>query len=351
MSTQVLLSDATHPRQDVAILDPPGVVHARLSAAGVGVTSLAGPGGLAGASWRLSRLLARGGYDVLESYGFRAGLVARAGLGLALPRRPPRLVIGVRGLHFTEAEEPNGRKTRLVLAIERLLSPTVAQYDANSHGARSFLISHGFSESKMTVIVNGVDADVPTSRPADVTTPVIVCTARFVPRKRHDVLLAALALLRDGGVDFRCELIGYGPTLETARRRCVALGLEGHVTFLGRQSQSAVTERLAEGHIFVLNSLWEGMPGGVLEAMAAGLPVVGTDVNGTNEVVIDGETGLLVLADDPTALAAALGRLIADPAERGSMGTAGRLRITSEFSFANVVRSKASLYRTLARDR
>jgi glycosyltransferase involved in cell wall biosynthesis len=99
--------------------------------------------------------------------------------------------------------------------------------------------------------------------------------------------------------------------------------------------------------VFVLPSLWEGLPGSVLEAMAAGLPVVGTDVNGTREVVVDGETGLLVPPDDVDALTDALRTLFADASLRRAMGRRGRERAEREYSIAALVERKAQLLREL----
>ena len=106
-------------------------------------------------------------------------------------------------------------------------------------------------------------------------------------------------------------------------------------------------ESLARSDVFVLPSLWEGLPGSVLEAMAAGLPVVGTDVNGTREVVVAGETGLLVPPDDVDALTDALERLFADASLRREMGRRGRERADGEYSIAALVERKEQLLRDL----
>jgi glycosyltransferase involved in cell wall biosynthesis len=343
---QVLSTDRSRCEQVVATLAPPGDLSARLRAAGVETHSLAGRLGAAGAAVRLARVVRGGSYDLIEAYGFRAGLVAR--LGVLLAGGPP-LLIGVRGLHFTEGEDPDAPKTRFVLAVERLLQRTVRLYDANSRGARDFLVDHGFDATRFRVIPNGIDLSVMrTAEHESTVQPRIVCVARFVPRKRQEVLVEALAVLRDEGLDFRCELIGYGPTLEGVRDLVAARGLTDRVAFAGRISQPETAARLADAHLFVLPSLWEGMPGSVIEAMAAGLPVVGTDVNGTNEVVVDGVTGLLAPPDDAPALAAALGRLLGDEGLRREMGRAGRSRAEAEYALARMVASKVALYREVA---
>lgn len=347
VTTQVLGWDPAHGEQCVAILAPAGVVHERLRSARVKAWSLAGAGGRAGAVVRLARILRHQRIDLVEAYGFTAGLVARAAIVVSGNRA--RLILGIRGLHFTEAEDPNGPKTRLVLAVERALAPTVARYDANSCGARDFLVERGFPQERFTVIINGVAAEgVPTAAPSSRgKRPLVVCVSRFVPRKRHDVLLRALALVRDLGDDFSCDLVGYGPTLEEARELSRELGLDDHVQFSGAMRQPDVTRRLAEADLFVQTSLWEGMPGSVLEAMAAALPVVGSDVNGTREVVVHEVTGLLVPAADIAATADAIRALLRNPDKRHRMGQAARERIERAHSFENVRRQKAALYEML----
>jgi glycosyltransferase involved in cell wall biosynthesis len=89
--------------------------------------------------------------------------------------------------------------------------------------------------------------------------------------------------------------------------------------------------------LYVQSSIAEGMPNSVLEAMATALPVVATAVGGTPEVVADGETGLLVPAGDPAALAAALGAFLADPAKAAAFGQAGRARVEAHFAEARML--------------
>lgn len=331
--------------QGVAILAAPGVLHARLRDGGRSVWSLAGRGGLAGAVVRLLRVMHRFRPDVVEAYGFRACLVARAACLLAgqLP-----LVVGVRSLHFTEGE-PGERRTRLAMSIERALGFQVAAYDANSAGARDFLVGHGFPAAKFHVIPNGVDLTAfPARAPArEEDAPEIVYVARMIELKRHDILLRALAAV--GAARFRCTLIGDGPTLPEMRALAESLGLGNAVTFTGALEQREIFARLARADVFVQTSRYEGMPGSVLEAMAAGLPVIGTDVNGTRELVEHNETGLLVPYDDVDATAEALRRLLADRPLRERLGAAGRRRAEAGFDLARIVERKAQLYAAVVR--
>jgi glycosyltransferase involved in cell wall biosynthesis len=99
--------------------------------------------------------------------------------------------------------------------------------------------------------------------------------------------------------------------------------------------------------VFVLASIWEGMPNAALEAMAVGLPVVATGVGGTPEVVADGETGLLVPPRDPDGLSQAIARMLHDPELWRRMGQAGRRRVGQRFSVERMVRQTERLYEEL----
>jgi glycosyltransferase involved in cell wall biosynthesis len=317
-----------------------------LADAGVPAYSLDGRLGLLSAIFRLAALLRRHHFEVIEAYGFRAGLVSRLA---ALFGGRPGVLVGIRGMHFAGFEDLNGGMTRFVIAVERALAPTVRCYDANSRGAAEFLVSRGLPAEKFRVIPNGVEtAGVPRAAHAPTDRPKLICVARLVQGKRHGVLLEALHRLRSQGADFDCQLVGDGPWLETIRAQATSLGLAERVHFLGTRRPEEVRRLLADADVFVLASIWEGLPGSVLEAMAAGLPVVGTNVNGIRELVVDGETGLLVPPDDAGALAEALGRIFADDDLRRQMGAQGRMRVENEFSISTLIEQKNTLFREIA---
>jgi glycosyltransferase involved in cell wall biosynthesis len=151
----------------------------------------------------------------------------------------------------------------------------------------------------------------------------VVVVARLVEQKGHDVLLRALSRVPD--VDrLRVVCIGEGPRRDGLERMVAARGLEAVVTLAGQLPSAA--SLLAGFDILALPSRWEGLPLVVVEAMAAGLPVIASATGATPEVVTDGETGLLVPPGDEEALARALGRLAADEDLRRRMGAAGRSR-------------------------
>jgi glycosyltransferase involved in cell wall biosynthesis len=213
----------------------------------------------------------------------------------------------------------------------------------------------GFPLEKIHTIRNGVDLDRFTpalrtgaraeleARPGAIR---IVIVGRLLPVKDHRTFLGAVRLLRDDGVDVAAFIVGDGPLAQDLRSQVVALGLESAVTFLGNRVD--VQRVLAGCDIAVSSSTSEGLSNTVLEAMATGIPVVATDVGGTGELVVHGETGLLVPPGSPADLAGALATLAQDAARRSALGAAGRLRAEAEFSSPGMVEKYEELYLSLA---
>jgi glycosyltransferase involved in cell wall biosynthesis len=164
-------------------------------------------------------------------------------------------------------------------------------------------------------------------RPGDF---MIVQVARLDPLKDHWTALRAVQRVAGKHPEVRLVLVGGGPEEENIERGIRALGLEKNVRMLGFRADCAPLLQAAD--IFLLTSLSEGIPVTVIEAMAAGLPVVSTDVGGLREVVLEGETGLLAPAGDDGALANLIAQLIESPALRRQMGRRGQERAGKLFS-------------------
>jgi glycosyltransferase involved in cell wall biosynthesis len=343
VATMVERIDRRQVLPTVVTLDRPGPIASRLAERGIPVRSL-GAFGLAAAFTRLAGILRRETFEVVNAYGFKSTFVTRF-LVRALARRSV-FVSGVRGLHMSELERLDGPKARLVLRLERLTSPLVDVYDANSRGAVELLAKIGVDRGRLRYIPNGLDVErwSPNSTARQGNMPIVLCVARFVPRKRHQDLLLAGAMLRDRGVPLQLRLIGDGPTLTDMRRLVSDLVLDELVCFAGARDPDQVREAMRRADVFCLTSRWEGMAGSVMEAMACGLPVVGTRVNGIADLVEHARTGYLVPPERPDLLAAALQRLIIHPEERATLGTAGRNRICREFSVERMVAAKQDLY-------
>jgi len=157
----------------------------------------------------------------------------------------------------------------------------------------------------------------------------ILCIARIAPEKGHEILLDALALLRQRGLDFHCTLIGDGPLAGHIRDRIVALDLQDHVTMTGALPPSDVYDHVGQADILVLASYGEGIPVALMEALAQRRPVVATAVGGIPELVRDGMEGRLVAPGDAAALADAVAALLDDPETAARMGDCGRAAVSS----------------------
>jgi len=211
------------------------------------------------------------------------------------------------------------------------------------------LAEHPRLEPERVVVVdNGVALPEPSSGDAlaEVRLPghgVIVTVARLDVVKDLGTLLAAVA----GLPQTQLILVGDGPERAALEARARQPDLAGRVSFLGFRSD--IDALLAASDLFALSSLSEGMSIAALEAMAAGLPVVATAVEGTPDVVVDGQTGLLVPPRDPTALAGALRAVLGDPARRQALGAAGRERVRERFSLEATARRYLDAYRRFAR--
>src|SRR6266516_1328539 len=223
----------------------------------------------------------------------------------------------VHGWSFAAYRGPAGR---LCLWAERLVRPITTAVICVSHASREQGIAARACNARRTVVIhNAVDTTsfLPTRRTEG--PPRIISVARFAFPKDFAALVRALAMV---SADYRATFVGEGPALSDIATAVEMQGLEAKVELLGARGD--VRELLASSDIFVLSSRSEGHPVSLLEAMAAGLPVVATDVGGVAESVVHGQTGLLVPAGNVTALAAALERLVEDEQLRRRLGTAGR---------------------------
>lgn len=170
----------------------------------------------------------------------------------------------------------------------------------------------------------------------------VLCGARLVPVKGQTHLLQAWPSVLKREPRALLLLAGDGPDEQRLRARAAALGLHGSVRFLGFRED--IASLLACAELLVLPSLNEGFGMVLLEAMAMGRPVVASAVGGIPEVVLHGETGLLVPPADPEALAAAILRLLGDPGALRQMGEAGRERARKSFSREAFLQAHRDLY-------
>ncbi|MFQ5923242.1 MAG: glycosyltransferase [Anaerolineales bacterium] len=332
---------------EVAFLVGGGPVSDLLLQEGIKVHSLVGSGSLMEGVRGLLRLVRSNRFDVVHLFGFKTGILGR----LVFRTLAPSSVVihGIRGQHVTQAIATDSFATRLALGVERLLSPLVDYYVANSRGAIRFLTQIGLPAKKFVWIASGIDlASWPNSPREAKSTPLIACVARFVPVKQHGDLVEALERVSREGLPFKCVLAGGGPLRMDTQAKSDALGLQGAISYPGELDRDEVRSLLTEADMFVLASAWEGQPRSVMEAMAAGLPIVATNVNGINELVVDGETGLLVPPGDTAAMASAIAKLLRDQEIRLEMGRRGRLRIEAEYDIRSTTNRLETFYGRVA---
>ena len=217
-------------------------------------------------------------------------------------------------------------------------------------------------EGRLRVVHNGT-SDVPPPPAAEVeafrqslrenhgaapSAPICLVVARLTAQKGIDLLLDALILYQ--GVPFLTVVAGDGPLRAELEERARRLGLDfksaspdrPRIAFLGPRDD--VRRLLAAADLLVLPSRMEGLSLALVEAHAAGVPCLVTRVGGNEEIVADGETGVIVPPEDPAALAGALGRLLSDPAERWAMGEAARRRYEAHFTVERMAEATCALY-------
>ena len=328
----------------VVCIDGPAV--ARLRAAGVPVEPVHLPRGLdpvklVRSTLEMVRYFRRVRPDIVHTHCTVPGVVGRMAARIA---GVPVVMHTVHGFYFHDASPALERIVGVAVEsfVGRFTDLMLSQNHADIEQAVRY---HIVSRQRLRHVGNGITlARFPLAppRPAG-QVPVIVCVARFEPVKNHVQLLAAARELVRRGKAFELRLVGGGEGQAHCEQLCRDWGLTGHVRFLGYRDD--VAAQYADCDIAVLTSRKEGIPRAALEAMAAGRPVVATRVTGTREVVRDGDTGLLVEIDDVDALASALVRLLANPAERVRMGLRGREVVEAEFDEAEIVRRIERAYR------
>jgi L-malate glycosyltransferase len=293
--------------------------------------------------WQLYRLFRRERPDIVHTHSW--GTLVE-GIIAARLARVPAVVHGEHGTLQLQARQ-KWLQPRIWSRADQVLSVSTRLAERMSRET-------GFPLSRIQIITNGVDCrrfTRVTSREARATLnlpaeAVVVGTiGRLVPVKDHASLLKAVRLLGERGLVPIVLIAGEGPLKDQLLGQAAALGLQSQLRLLGHRPD--VESVLSAMDLFVLSSVSEGLPNTVLEAMAAGLPVVSTQVGGAEEVVEDGVTGLLVPSQSVDQLATAMAALLADPGRRASMGAAGRRRVTSMFSLSETVLRYHDLYRHL----
>ena len=299
----------------------------------------------------LARLIRRGRYDIVHTHSSKAGILGRWAARLA---GVPIIVHTVHGWGHHDRQRPLVR--RVYILLERIAQRVTDRLIVVS--LRN--IEKGLADSiavpeKYVTIRSGIELDrfrLP-ARPREAVRAglgipqgavVVGTVTRLSPQKAPLDFVAAAAQVAAQWRDVHFVIVGDGPLRAAVEAQLSALGLAGRVRLTGLRRD--VPDLLHSFDIFALTSLWEGLPRVLPQAMAAGLPIVATAVDGNAEAVTDGSSGFLTPPGDPSAMAGALVRLLDDPALRREMGQAGQTRV-EEFGAHKMIQDIAALYELL----
>jgi len=295
---------------------------------------------------RLIWFLRHGGYDIVHTHDLWSNLM---GVPAARLARVPVIICSQRNLSHDAWYQSH--RARFLRRIQSLSSAILT----NSASIRDGLIkTNGFLPEKVRVIHNGLDPTPFQAAKRDrgrlflgvgQDKLVVLVGNMHSDVKGHPWLITAAPEVVSRFPQTRFVLVGDGARRPHFEKSAKEMGMEKKFIFLGRRND--VPDVLAASDIAVLPSRAEGMPNAVLEYMAAGLPTVATAVGGTSEVIRDGETGLLVPAEDSAALAAALLRVLGDDQFAARLGHAGQESVLSKFSFEKLVSDTDALYSEL----
>ena len=295
------------------------------------------------ALFRLIRYLLKVRPTIVHSFLFRANILSRIAAffaGVPLVISSVRVMGGEKDYYHT---------------VEKITSFMVDHYITVSESVKEYLIGKAnLLPEKITTVYNGVTLNgITPAGESSVARPygleprdsVVLTVGRLHRQKGYDYFIRAVARVKREVPGVKVLIAGEGEEENNLKKLVRSLDLTKEIIFTGLSLD--VGSILFYTRLFVLPSLWEGMPNAVMEAMAAAKPVVATRVGGVPELVVEGETGILVPPEDTEALALAMLDLLQDPLKGRSMGEAGRKRVQDHFSMTAMVTNTDYLYQEL----
>jgi glycosyltransferase involved in cell wall biosynthesis len=291
---------------------------------------------------RLAAMMKRERFDIVQTYLWTANTWARIAARMA----------GVRWVLASERNVDIWEET-YKRVVGRFLARSTDRIIANSEAVRQYLLKRGgLAPDKVVTIYNGVNFDrfrkpcdpMVRRRELGIADDVVLagCLARVEPAKDHATLLQAIALISNRVPKLHLVLIGGGSEEERLKRMAHELGIAPRVHFVGFRTDAA--EWLQSVDLSVLSSVKEGLSNTVLESMAAGKPVVATDVGGNAEVIVEGQTGHLVPSRSPNELGDAIAHVASSAETMAAYGAAGRRRVDELFAVDAMVKHTERLY-------
>jgi len=315
-----------------------------------------GPGDLR-ALWMLVGILRRERPQIVHTHAAKAGTLGRLATLIAFPRKRGRPVV----IHTFHGHSLTGyfagRTARFYRGVEKVLARRTDVLVAVSEEVRDDLVALGVaSPKKFSVIPLGFDlspflddsdrarrrAAVRSEWGVSPGEQVVTLIARLVPIKRVDRFLRVARLIADGRPGTRFVVVGDGELSEQLRASDEARALGDRLVWAGFRRD--MPDVCFASDVVVLTSDNEGTPVSLIEAQAAAVPVAATDVGGVRSAVVDGETGILAAAEDEAGFAAAVRRLLRDPARAGAMAEAGRKHAAARYRLERLVADIDHLY-------
>jgi glycosyltransferase involved in cell wall biosynthesis len=297
------------------------------------------------AGWKLSRVLNRLKPGIVHAHDPHAVAMAALGLSMASTAAPPALVAS-RRVDFRLKKN----------SFSRWKYRQVDAFICASHAIAALLEADGIEPSRVFTVHEGIDVErVAHAEPVSVHAelwlpahaPIVANVAALVEHKGHRHLIDAAALVVREVPDARFVILGEGPLRPALEHQVKHLRLEKHVFLPGFRVD--VHSWLKGADMFVMPSETEGLGTSILDAMAAGIPVVGTAAGGIPEAVLNDVTGFVVPTGDPRALAASIVRLLRDPALRERMGQAGWARARERFTVERMVEETRKVYQLVSK--
>jgi glycosyltransferase involved in cell wall biosynthesis len=236
--------------------------------------------------------------------------------------------------------------------LRRKLADAAAVITVSDYNLQYLRATYGDAARKVVHIDNGLPLDEFSFRPPGKREALILAVGRLIEKKGFADLIQACGILRDQGLEFRCEIAGEGELRGELAKLINTLGLTGQVHLIGPQPQGEIRRKLHQAAVLAApcviaaNKDRDGLPTILLEAMAMGTPCVSTDVTGIPEILHDGKTGLAVPQSDPAELAAACKRLIGDQPLRIELAGNARNLVESRFD----INKNAAAIRNLVAD-
>ena len=292
------------------------------------------------AAWQLSRVIGELQPEVVHAHDSHGVAVAATALSIASPPRRPALVASRRVDFHLNAN-----------AFSRWKHKQVNRYVAASEAIRAMLIEDGIAPARIVTVHDGIDVGrVAAAEPLNVReeywfpphSPIVGHTGALSPSKGQRFLVDAAAIVVREMPEARFLVLGEGELHDALEHQIRHLHLAQHVVLTGFRAD--VIGVLKGLDLFVMSSVTEGLGTALLDAMAAGRPIVATRAGGIPEVVVHGETGLLVPPRDAPALAAGILELLRDPERRSRFAAAGFARVRDRFSVDRMVEETLAVY-------